>query len=98
MSENKKSKTRYAIIPCENRAELCEFNGEFDEEEGMSMGLPITWKNPKDAICLGVASNLNDYDKYTGEVISFVFKKYPNVDRLYADGAGPMTGWHERGN
>jgi len=87
----------YAIIPVESRAELCEFSGKFYEGEGFSMGQPIRWKNPMDAIPIASVASLMDYDKKPFEIIKFVFERYAKIDKVYADGlACGRTGWYER--
>ena len=85
----------HALIPCEDKVVLCEFNG-FDEGEGVSMGSIVKWKNPKNTKEIDIVSTLSKYDKNPVSIAKKVFTKYGNIDKLFLHGALNHTGWYYR--
>ena len=79
-------KVEYALIPCGSKIELCSFNGTFDEDEGMSMGEYIQWKNPNNAKIVKTVAALEDYDKDCYSIISRVLEENKEINRIYVCG------------
>lgn len=88
----------FALVPCADHVDLCEFDGTFDEGEGVSMGEPITWKDPKNATSLRTVALLSKYDDEPLEVLAEVFRMQPHINKIYLGGVPELTGWYERGD
>jgi hypothetical protein len=88
----KEEKKYYALIPCEDKVFVCEFDGTFDEGEGMSMGYPIQWKNPNITKEIMLACMLNGYKENVDYWVKFIMQEY-HVDEVYVEGLIGGSGW-----
>lgn len=90
-------KQNLALIPCEDRVELCSFSGKFDEGEGMSMGQVIVWKNPEGATRIKTVGDINQYRERVAEWLKTLFKQNQEVDEIYVNGLeGDYEGYWTR--
>jgi hypothetical protein len=85
-----------AFVPVEDVVELCTFDGTFDEGEGMSMGHPINWKYPKNAISIWTLGSLRDYESHLNDWLKFIFKENPQANQIYVEGLQGFTGYFSR--
>lgn len=88
-------KKHYAIVPCEGTANLCEFDGTFDEGEGFSMGHPIRWKYPNNATPIQKICSLATYDDDPFAVASGIVAVHPEIKEIYLEGISD-SGWYSR--
>lgn len=86
----------YTIIPIKDQACLFEFDGTFDEGEGMSMGEPIMWKHPLNTVLISKICSLWKLDTYPMDVVKRVFNVNSDIDEIYLEGVKDYTGWYKR--